>query len=46
MKELIQKVKENPSLENIAKLNKYIKQHPLAVCFATKSELKIIKRYT
>lgn len=44
MSELIQKYVSDPTEENKARLIRYLKQHPLAECFATKSELKIIKK--
>lgn len=44
MTELINKYVANPTEENKARLLRYLKQHPLAECFATKSELKVIKK--
>ena len=44
MSELINKYIANPTKENKARLLRYLRQHPLAECFATKSELKVIKR--
>lgn len=44
MSELIKKYQVQPTEENKDKLIRYLKQHPLAECFATPAELKVIRK--
>lgn len=44
MTKLIETYVANPSEENLKKLSRYIKQHSMAVCFATKKEIKLLRK--
>lgn len=46
MSKLIKQFEENPSQENKIKLIRYMKQHPMAECFATEAEMKILRKLT
>lgn len=44
MSKLIEIYVSNPSEENLKKLSRYIKQHSMAICFATEKEIKLLRK--